>query len=1438
MFYNFLENSQSYDEKQITDCPQVLSSRQKQMILRTFSFCEPLQHALIHEADSEDSEDEWNYYPVDPNKEKGTAAVPIDIPQESKNEQETDIIPELPAENVDCLLKIQSEDTEEDIKCGSPKTDTFELINTEISAEDRIEKTEEEETAREEEQEKPKDMDFQLNPDAAEFIPVSPQFIGGARVNLAEDYPVSGSPFKQVPEMDDIQVPSQSEFEKEVCQRPREVEVEEKKEYQNGEHLQSTDYTDFLSDQQKTVGVPGNLDDSEISSTKAEFGDESGVSFLTTSEFHRTGFSTIDESFSSSERDYDIAKDPMAMSFTPSDFEAAFDKGVDLNAVHDLSNTDLDEKNGAIEKEENVTEESPLELQLETTDLMVVPEAEEPAEDKLAFSEEPTKLVNLSLEQENTEEATFIEYTNETKTSTEVVDLLQLQPESSQIEQLEIARYDHSPSTENYSAEFESEKEPISVDNEQPLSPSSADIDETKPIDETSEDAVLPESDLQKEACPSEIDTPSSLSPVPGPLESESVDPTKNAEIQSLLHADAPEFLPRQYNLQSHDVETSSEVSRPTSAEAADPGRKSPIETANMYELQSLKTDNAFESIQRDSSEKEMNKAMCTKPPAQENLLDFEEEAEIKPTHIESELTLPSFSPQQMEKESLSSFDDLVCPIKKPSTVTDEYKSDDVMQLKETPEKTTVFEDKTENITTGAMEPLVELTKPEGLMDAAEERPVLNLSESMQEFTGLENQLQPETEETATTIAEPSVVEKIHEELKKEELKDLAESEEHLNELEIEKELHDIEKEKVEQVIFGTELKEPEIMKELETKELETNELGMMKELETKELEIMGELETKEPETIEKSEAKELKMMNELETKESEMMKELETKETEMMKELETKETEMAKELEVKEPEIVKDLATEETTMVKELVVEESEMAKEPEMINKLKVNELETTESEVKEPEITKELETKEVEMVKEPEAKEPEIMKELETKAPEIIEKSETKVPETTEVSETKVPEIIEKSETKVPEIIEELETKAPEIIEVSETKKPEMKEEAPEVNEGKVEETAVETSENKAIDAAATTLAAAAVSTAAVAAGTAVAQSKSKVKTTGTKAVTKTTGQKVPPKSTQTSPSKSAISATRTSTAAAKKPSTTMPARPKDLDTSKKSTVLSSASSKTSTTVPKSGSKITTSTGVTKTTTKTSVTSKPKPSATTASSKPIATEKKPTANGDVKSLNKAAATKPTSKPSSTSKSPLTKTSTSRPTAGSTTARKLKSNAATTKSSTTIKSSTSSPSTTSIVATNTAPAKAKTTPTVGNATTKPRTPTTAKSPVIDKQVKETANKQISMSRTSIGSKASTRLFTSSSTTTTTKRVSSTTKTSTTASPTKKITAVSKVSSKTSTTGKTITEKGKILQNGVSEKVEINAIFDDVPQKDLSPVVAPNDNQLIMSSD
>lgn len=176
------------------------------------------------------------------------------------------------------------------------------------------------------------DMDFQLNPNAAEFIPtaVSPTLLD--RRNIA-DLPISGSPLKQQMVMDDIQIPSQSEFDEEVCRRPREVDED----YTNGDNPQGEE----------------GLDVSEISSTKAELGDESLARIIAATQQWQAPADSSQWSAKLSddttggfdrEEEYNIATDPMAMSLGPGDIEAVFDKGVDLNAVHDLSTVDVDDK--------------------------------------------------------------------------------------------------------------------------------------------------------------------------------------------------------------------------------------------------------------------------------------------------------------------------------------------------------------------------------------------------------------------------------------------------------------------------------------------------------------------------------------------------------------------------------------------------------------------------------------------------------------------------------------------------------------------------------------------------------------------------------------------------------------------------------------------------------------------------------------------------------------------------------------------------------------------------------------------------------------------------------------------------------------------------------------------------------------------------------------
>ena len=1083
-----------------------------------------------------------------------------------------------------------------------------------------------------------------MNPDAKEFVPVSPQF-AETRMNLVEDYPVSGSPFKQVPQMDDIQVPSQSEFEKEVCQRPREVDTEER-EYQNGANTPRIDnYTDLMSDQQRASSnllSGSNMDDSEISSTKAEFGDESAVSFLTTSEFHRTGISAIDESFSSSERDYDIAKDPMAMSFTPSDFEAAFDKGVDLNAVHNLSNTDLEDQNGIVDREEEEgrqqEQQGGQELARESPKLETTAESKQLSDnEQLATSEKIVdELVNLSSRREHSED-NFIEHADETKAETNntVADLLDLQPESSQLEQEEIAKYDHSPLTDNCSAGFESEKEPVSVDtNEQPLSPSSIDIDETKPIDEASEDAALPASDFQKEVCSNEADTPSSLSPVPDPMESdsgpalaESAQLQSSKPHQSLLHLDTSELVADdRYNFQSYgNVELISHQRSP-STEVADVCQASRTkETGDPYQAYSTEAGNAFELVQQDFAsanaqlfdEKEDDKLMTgmTSTVQQMNLLDFteEEDARVKSPQFQSELT-PPLSPQRPKEQPI---DDVICSFVLESSVE---RSKDVVE-----EETNVTEedDKAAKVTESVeepMEPAVPTKTIEPVADQVQE-PTLNLSDSMQEFTGLENQLKPTEEE----ILKSKVDEQLEKEVsrKEESVGIVAEPEklsEHTVGVECKKEVEELLPE-----VNKSEIKEPEIV----------------------------QLKLEEPQEIEIKKAQ-------------------------------------AEELEGKE---------------------------------------LGNKESEIKESEI-----------------------------------------------------------------------------------------------KESKVEET-VQVAENKAATAAATT---------------ATTQSKTKSKVSAAKPTKTTTSKATAPKSMPTSPSKAAVTATRTS----KKPSTTTLSRPKDLDAPKRSTVSTAATVASKPAISKAASKTTTSTTTTKPITRTSASSvsKPKPAATTALSKAALAEKKPTVNGDVKPPSKPTATKPSSKLSQpATKITLVKTSTTRLSTGTTTttAKPRPTSASTTtnvKSSTTLKSSSSATTNTSNTAA-TPSSRPKTAPAVGS-TARTRL-SISKSPMIDKQVKETANKQISMGRTSTTAACRTSRSSSNTTTTTTvRRVSSSTKTTMAASPTKRSTTVTKVT-KISSSGKTTANnKGKVLQNGVSENVEINAIIDDVPKKDLSPVVAPNDNQLIMSSD
>ncbi|KAK1119265.1 hypothetical protein K0M31_013454 [Melipona bicolor] len=93
-----------------------------------------LRDAVIHEpdnvAESEDSEDEWNYYRVEPNKEKDSASTKrVDEPEETKGE-----VPEPPVKDIEPT--IQPEGVQgKDIKCDNPKEEESqpELIDTEVN---------------------------------------------------------------------------------------------------------------------------------------------------------------------------------------------------------------------------------------------------------------------------------------------------------------------------------------------------------------------------------------------------------------------------------------------------------------------------------------------------------------------------------------------------------------------------------------------------------------------------------------------------------------------------------------------------------------------------------------------------------------------------------------------------------------------------------------------------------------------------------------------------------------------------------------------------------------------------------------------------------------------------------------------------------------------------------------------------------------------------------------------------------------------------------------------------------------------------------------------------------------------------------------------------------------------------------------------------------
>lgn len=161
-------------------------------------------------------------------------------------------------------------------------------------------------------------MESQLNPDAAEFVPSPTQLMPHM-----EEVLLAQSPSKSIV-MEDISVPSQSEFQHEVSHRPSELDLAseapvspENKMSSKLPDLITTEegdsvnpfvsfsqklenkevFSNILEKEQKSEIFPEHqnidmqeltLDDSEVTSTKAEFGDDSTGSFTIRSELQKT----------------------------------------------------------------------------------------------------------------------------------------------------------------------------------------------------------------------------------------------------------------------------------------------------------------------------------------------------------------------------------------------------------------------------------------------------------------------------------------------------------------------------------------------------------------------------------------------------------------------------------------------------------------------------------------------------------------------------------------------------------------------------------------------------------------------------------------------------------------------------------------------------------------------------------------------------------------------------------------------------------------------------------------------------------------------------------------------------------------------------------------------------------------------------------------------
>ncbi|KYQ51013.1 hypothetical protein ALC60_09892 [Trachymyrmex zeteki] len=293
----------------------------------------PLQHALIvadNVADSEDSEDEWDYYRADPNKQE-SAVTTVTAADESRKDVEEQSAQENPESVADASLEVQTSEPENDIKCEDSVNSFLPELSIDFSNAKLIDLGKKQiflDLDLQEEKKEQNNMDFQLNPEAAEFVPLSPPLVCNRSNTHLRDFAISGSPLKTTQTMDDIRVPSQSEFDKEFSHRPKEMGEET--------HDENAELQNNSSQ---------SLDISEISSTKAEMGDdESMMHVMSTSQWQTDVSSQWNEKAhddaGSDLEDSDVItkNDPMTVSLTPSNFKA-FEFKVDLNAIHILDDS-------------------------------------------------------------------------------------------------------------------------------------------------------------------------------------------------------------------------------------------------------------------------------------------------------------------------------------------------------------------------------------------------------------------------------------------------------------------------------------------------------------------------------------------------------------------------------------------------------------------------------------------------------------------------------------------------------------------------------------------------------------------------------------------------------------------------------------------------------------------------------------------------------------------------------------------------------------------------------------------------------------------------------------------------------------------------------------------------------------------------------------------